>query len=183
MFFAYSQESKKKARWSGRKYACPISYTPRNWTLVWKAYVTLQWAVPSLMSSQVLEFLTLCNYLMITGTLLFQASIKMPCPFHFICSFFSNFLHHAGSPASQEMHMASHQTHHQNSWVTVKCGCRAGQSCPSLRQLWAAIAFSQRLTRSHFLKEEHVSYDCSIVFALAPKILTFSGSKTIMIFL
>lgn len=109
------------------------------------------------MSSQVLEFLTLCNYLMITGTLLFQDSIKMPCPFHFICSFFSIFLHHAGSPASQGMNMASHQTH-QNSWVTLKGGrsklsfSQAAVSCHRLLLEADKISFSKRGTRVFWLQ-------------------------------
>lgn len=116
---------------------------------------TLHWTVPSLMSSQVLEFLTLCNYLMITGTLLFQD--KMPCPFHFICSFFSNFLHHAGSPASQGMNMASHQTHHQNSWVTLKGRSKlslsqAAVSCHRLLLEADKISFSKRGTHVFWLQ-------------------------------
>lgn len=77
MFFTYSQESKKEERQSGRKYACPAPYTPRKQIIFWKVYVILHWAVPSLMTfSQLLEFLTLYSYLMITGTLLFVASFN-----------------------------------------------------------------------------------------------------------
>lgn len=182
MFFTYSQESKKEARWSGRKDACPAPYTPRKQILFWKAYVILHWAVPSLMSfSQLLEFLTLYSYLMITGTLLFVASFKWPCLFHFIFPIFSSFTYHTGSPTSQGMNMAGSQTHYRNSWVTQKGGCWASQSCPSPRRQQAADTFSRRLKRSRFLKEEHVSPDCSIIFALAPNPLKFSVSKAITI--
>jgi len=55
---------------------------------------------------QLLEFLTLYSYLVITGTLLFVASFKWPCLFHSIFSIFSSFMHHMRCSASQGMNMA-----------------------------------------------------------------------------
>lgn len=183
MFFTYSQESKKEVRWSGRKYACPTPYTPRKETLLLEADVIPHWGVPSLMSSQVLEFLTLYNYLMITGMLLFEATFKLPFPFHLICSFFCSFLHHAGSPTSQGMNMTSSQTHPQNSRVIPLGGCRVAPSCSSPRWQQAAIRFSKRLARYHFLKEECLSTDYNLIFESVLKMLTFFVWKAIVIFL
>lgn len=88
-------------------------------------------------------------------------------------------MHYACSPTSQGMNMAQSQIHHWNSWVSQQGGCWAGQSCLSPRQQQAATIFSRRLTRSHFSKEKSVPPVCSIIFALAPNLLTFSSSKTI----
>lgn len=117
-----------------------------------------------------------------TRTLLFVTSFKWPWLFHFIFLIFSSSMHRMGSPISQGMNMVWPQTHHRNSWVTQTGGCWAGQTCPCLRQQQAVTVFSHRLKRSHFLKEASVSPDCSIILALAPNILTFSGSKAITIF-
>lgn len=116
-----------------------------------------------------------------TRIFLFVTSFKWPWLFYFIFFIFSSFMHHMGCPISQGMNMAWSQTHHWNSWVTQTGGCWAGQSCLCLKQQRAVTVFSHRLKRSHFLREACVSPDCSIIFALAPNILTFSGSKAITI--
>lgn len=53
-----------------------------------------------------------------------------------------------------------------------------GRSKLSLSQAEATQTLpSLQRQRSHFLKEECVSPECLIIFALAPNALTFSGSK------
>lgn len=82
----------------------------------------------SLSTSGIFQLKKNYSFLIITETLLFVASFKLPCLFHFIFSIFSSFMHHTGSPTSQEINIALSQIEIP---VTKKSGCWAGQSCPS----------------------------------------------------
>lgn len=143
-------------------------------------YVILLWRVSSLISSsQFLELLTLYSYLMITGT--------------FTCRFLNGLAFSILSSSSSVVSciMWALLQAKEWAWLCLKPIIEIPEPPQGLAvwQAWVVpLPGSSNPTlpplqrqRSHFLKEECVSPECSIIFALAPNALTFSSSKASMI--